>query len=203
MRYVRLSSRSIRTAEQSCLSAFPAPDPRYGEVLAARQLPRDQWRNSHKWGRFSRHFGQQYRHHPTEAKSLPLCMGKLTSNGPTAAQRAQAHCAVDYDAVCLSPALPSWRDDDAGAPTAPTDGADGLAARKPASVIGPLQRNTRRATLCCFWSDRCSPRNLGICRRCHAPSAARLSPPCCHGKNGIGTILHSGSSLDSPGAPRA
>jgi integron integrase len=67
-------------------------------------------------------------------------MGKLASKSQTAAQRAQAHCAVDYYAVFLSPVVPSWRDDDAGAPTAPKDGADGLAARQPESVSGPAPR---------------------------------------------------------------
>jgi Phage integrase, N-terminal SAM-like domain len=65
---------------------------------------------------------------------------KTASKGQAAAQRAQAQCAVDYDAVCLSPAVHSWRDDDAGAPTAPKDGEDGLAARQPESVIGPSPR---------------------------------------------------------------
>ena len=67
-------------------------------------------------------------------------MGTLASTGHTAAQRAQAHGAVDDDAVCLSPAVPPWRDDDVGAPTAPTDGADGRAARKPEHTIGPSPR---------------------------------------------------------------
>jgi integron integrase len=126
------------------MSAFPAPDPRYGEVLAARQVPRDQWRNYHKWVRFYLHFCQKYRHNPTESKSLQLFMGKLASKGQTAAQRAQAHCAVDYYAVFLSAEVPSWRDD-AGAPTAPKDGEDGRAARKPESVIGPSPRMEERA----------------------------------------------------------
>jgi hypothetical protein len=67
-------------------------------------------------------------------------MGTLASTGQTAAQRAQAYGAVDDDAVCWSPAVPPWRDDDAGAPTAPTDGADGVAARKPEHTIGPSPR---------------------------------------------------------------
>jgi integron integrase len=119
------------------MSAFPAPDPRDGEVLAARQVPRDHWRHDHTWVRFSRHGCQKYRHHPSESKSLQLFLGKLASKGQTAAQRAQAHGAVDSYAVGWSPALPSWRDDDAGAPTAPQDGADGLAARQPERVSGP------------------------------------------------------------------
>jgi integron integrase len=122
------------------MSAFPTPDPRYGEVLAARQVPRDQWRHDHKWVRFYRHFCQKYRHPPAESTSLELFLGKLASKGQTAAQRAQAHCAVEYYAVFWSPAVPSWRDDDAVAPTAPTDGAEGLAARKPESTSGPSPR---------------------------------------------------------------
>ena len=118
------------------MSAFPDTETRYGEVLAARRVPRAQWRNYHKWVRFYLHFCQKYRHHPTEAKSLELFLGKLASKGQTAAQQAQAHCAVDYYAVFLSPELRSLRDDNAVAPTAPKDRADGLAARKPQSVIG-------------------------------------------------------------------
>src|SRR5919204_5569330 len=139
MRYVRISSNWRRTTEEPCMSAFPAPDPRYGEVLAARQVPRDQWRNYHKWVRFYLHFCQKYRHNPTESKSLPLFLGKLASKGQTAAQRAQTQYAVDYYAVFLSPEVRSLRDD-AVAPTAPKDGADTLAARKQESVIGPSPR---------------------------------------------------------------
>jgi hypothetical protein len=122
------------------MSPFPATDPRYREVLTARQVPRAHWRNDHTWVRFYRHFCQKYRHRPADSKSLPLFLGKLASKRQTAAQRAQAHCAVDYDAVCLSPEVRPLRDDDAVAPTAPTDGADGLAARKLESVIGPSRR---------------------------------------------------------------
>src|SRR5919106_3420525 len=118
------------------MSAFPTPDPRYGEVLAARQVPRAQWRNYHKWVRFYLHFCQKYRHHPADPKSLPLFLEKLASKGQTAAQRAQAQCAVEYYSVFLSPEGPSWRDDDAGAPTVPKDGDDGRAAGTPESVLG-------------------------------------------------------------------
>jgi integron integrase len=52
---------------------------------------------------------------------------------------------VDYYAVFLSPAVPPWQEEDAGAPTGPTDGADGLAARKPENVIGPAPRMEARA----------------------------------------------------------
>src|SRR5215475_7751932 len=140
MRYVRIYSSWIRTAAESRMSVFPTPDSRYGEVLAAKGVPREHWRNYHKWVRFYLHFCQKYRHNPAESKSLQLFLGKLASKGQTAAQRAQAHCAVDYDAGFLSPAVPSWRSDDAGAPTAPTDGEDGLAARKPESIIGQSAR---------------------------------------------------------------
>ena len=118
------------------MSAFPATDPRYGEVLAARQVPREHWRNYQKWVRFSLHFCQKYRHRPADSESLPLFLGKLASKGQTAAQRAQAPCAVEYYAVFLSPELRSLRSDDAVAPTAPNDGDDGLAARTQESVIG-------------------------------------------------------------------
>src|SRR5262245_40674202 len=81
MRYVRISSNWIRTAEASCMSAFPTPEPRYGEVLAARQVPRDQWRNYHTWVRFYLHFCQKYRHPPADSTSLELFLGKLASKG--------------------------------------------------------------------------------------------------------------------------
>ena len=112
------------------MSAFPATDPRYGTGLSAGQVPRDHWRHASKWGRFSRHVCQTYRHCPGAAKSLQLFMEKLASKGQTAAQRAQAPCAVEDDAVFLPPEAPAWRDDDAITPTALPDGDEGLAAWK-------------------------------------------------------------------------
>ena len=122
------------------MSAFPATDLRYGEVLAAKRVPREQWRNYHKWVRFYLHFCQKYRHSPADSKSVPLFLGKLASKGQTAAQRAQAQCAVDYDSVFLSPQSRSLRDDDAVAPTVPKAGDDGLAARTQERVSGPSPR---------------------------------------------------------------
>jgi hypothetical protein len=122
------------------MSAFPATDPRYGEVLAARQVPREPWRNDQKWVRFSLHFCQKYRHRPADSKSLQVFLGNLASKGHTAAQRVQAPCAVDYDSVFLSPEVRSVRDDDAVAPTAPNDGDDGLATRTQERVIGHSRR---------------------------------------------------------------
>ena len=127
------------------MSVFPATDPRYGEVLAARQVPREQWRNYQKWVRFYLHFCHKYRHRPADSKSLQLFMGKLASKGQTAAQRAQAPCAVEYYAVCLSPEVRSLRDDDTVAPTAPKDGEDGLAARTQESVLGPSRMMEEQA----------------------------------------------------------
>jgi hypothetical protein len=95
--------------------------------------------------RFSLHFCQMYRHRPADSTSLPLFIGKLASKGQTAAQRAQAQCAVEYDSVFLSPQVPSLRDDDAVAPRAPKDGEDSLAARKQESVIGPSPRREEPA----------------------------------------------------------
>lgn len=145
IRYVSICSKWIITTEKSRMSAFPPTDPRYSEVLAARQVPHAQWRNYHKWVRFYLHFCQTYRYRPADSTSLPLFIGKLASKGQTAVQRAQAHCAVDYYAVFLSPEVPSLRDDDAVAPPAPNDGADGLASRKPQSVIGPSPRREEPA----------------------------------------------------------
>jgi hypothetical protein len=88
------------------MSAFPATDPRDNDVLAAKGVPRAQWRNYHKWVRFYLHFCRKYRHSPT-AKSLPLFIEKLASKNQTAAQQAQARCAVDYDAVFLPPEVQS------------------------------------------------------------------------------------------------
>jgi len=56
MRHVTISSTWIITAEESRMRAFPTPDPRYGEVLAARRVPREQWRNCHTWVRFYLYF---------------------------------------------------------------------------------------------------------------------------------------------------
>lgn len=138
MRLVVIASSWIRTAEESRLSAFPTPDPKYGEVLAARQVPRHQWRNYHKWVRFSRHCCQKYRHHPADAKTLPLFLEKLAAKGQTATQRAQAHGAVEYYSVFLSPQVRSWRDD-AAAPTAPNNAEDGSTVKEPESVIDAYQ----------------------------------------------------------------
>jgi hypothetical protein len=125
------------TAEKSRLSAFPDPATRYAAVRAARRVPRAPWRNAHTWGRCSRPFCQQYRHRPADSTSLQVCLGTRASTGHTAAQRAQAPCAVASYAVCWSPQVRPWRSDDPGAPTAPEAGAAGLAARQQASVLGP------------------------------------------------------------------
>jgi hypothetical protein len=101
--------------------------------------------NYHKWVRFYLHFCHKYRHRPADATSLPLFPGKLASKGQTAAQRAQAQCAVEYYAVSLSLEWRSLRDDDVVAPTAPTDSEDGLAARTQESVIGPSPRREAQA----------------------------------------------------------
>jgi hypothetical protein len=77
------------------MSVFPTPDPRYGEVLAAKGVPREHWRNYHKWVRFYLHFCQKSRHRPADAKSLPLFVEKLAAKRQTAAQQAQAQRAVD------------------------------------------------------------------------------------------------------------
>jgi hypothetical protein len=118
------------------MSAFPDTDTRYAEVLAARGVPREQWRNYQKWVRFYLHFCHKDRHRPADSTSLQSFMGKLASKGQTAEQRAQAQCAIEYYSIFLSPPLRSLRNDDAVAPTAPKDGEDGLAARKQESVIG-------------------------------------------------------------------
>jgi hypothetical protein len=125
------------TAEEEPMSAFPDTDTRYAEVLAARRVPREQWRNYQKWVRFYLHFCTKYRHRPAAFTSLQLCIGKLASKGQTAEQRAQAPCAVEYDSVFLSPQVRSLRDDDAVAPTAPKDREDSPAARTQERVIGP------------------------------------------------------------------
>jgi hypothetical protein len=77
------------------MSAFPDTDTRYAEVLAARRVPRDQWRNYQQWVRFSLHFCQTDRHRPADSTSLQLFLGTLASKSQTAAQRAQAPCAVE------------------------------------------------------------------------------------------------------------
>jgi hypothetical protein len=110
---------------------------KYAEVLAAREVPRDPWRNYHKWVRFYRHFCHKYHHPPANAKSLPLRIGKLASKSQTAAQQAQAQCAVEYYSVFLSAQSRSWRDDEAVAPAAPQDGEHGLVARTQQSMTGP------------------------------------------------------------------
>ena len=127
------------------MSAFPDTDTRYAEVLAARRVPREQWRNYQKWVRFYLHFCKKYRHRPADSTSIQLFIGKLASKGQTAEQRAQAQCAVEYYSVFLSPQLRSLRDDDTVAPTASEDGEDSLAARKQESVIGPSRMMEEQA----------------------------------------------------------
>ena len=68
------------------MSAFPDTDTRYGEVLTARGVPREQWRNYHKWVRFYLHFCHKYRHRPADSESLQLFIGKLASKGQTSEQ---------------------------------------------------------------------------------------------------------------------
>jgi integron integrase len=122
------------------MSAFPATDPRYSDVLAAKGVPREQWRNYHKWVRFYLHFCKKYRHSPADAKSLPLFIEKLASKNQTAAQQAQAQGAVEYYAVFLPPEVRSGRDDAALAPRQPTGSEAGLAARQQTSVDRPSPR---------------------------------------------------------------
>jgi hypothetical protein len=145
MRYGVLSSRWLVTAEASRRRACPATDPRYGPVLAARQVPRDHWRHDPKWVHFSMPFCQTYRHRPGAAKSLQVFIGKLTATGQTVAQRAQASCAGEDDAMGWPPEVSAWRDDDAITPTAPPDGDDGLAARKPDRGSGHSRRREAHA----------------------------------------------------------
>src|SRR5262245_18794760 len=70
-RLVRIANRWITAVAASCRSAFPAPDPRDGEVLVANQVPRDPWRHDHTGVRCTRHVCQTYRHHPPESQRLP------------------------------------------------------------------------------------------------------------------------------------
>ena len=168
------------------MSAFPATDPRYGEVLAARRVPREQWRSYHTWVRFSRHCCQTYRHSPADSTSVQLFLGTLAAKGHTAAQRAQAPCAVEYDAVFLSPEVPSVRYDDAVAPTTPKDGENGIAARKQERVIGhsprmeahaPVlgQANGARAQTNAAWREAEATLNDDIMLRHYAPKTLQAS----------------------------
>ncbi len=61
------------------MSAFPDTDTRYAEVLAARRVPREQWRNYHKWVRFYLHCCLKYRHRPADSKSLQLFVGAYST----------------------------------------------------------------------------------------------------------------------------
>ena len=54
------------------MSAFSDTDTRYGEVPAARLVPREHWRNDPKWVRFSLHFCHKYRHRPADSTSLQV-----------------------------------------------------------------------------------------------------------------------------------
>jgi hypothetical protein len=72
-------------------------------------------------------------------------MEQLAATSQTVAQRAQAPCAGEDDAVCLLSEAPAWRDDDAITPTAPPDGDEGLEARKPDSGSSHSRRREAHA----------------------------------------------------------
>ena len=118
------------------MSAFPDTNTRDAEVRAARRVPREPWWHDHIWVRFSLHCCHMYRHHLADSTSLQLVYRQSWLRKAKRPQRAQAPCAVEYDSWLVA-AVRSVQDDDSVAPTAPRHGADGLAARKPESVIGP------------------------------------------------------------------
>jgi hypothetical protein len=111
--HVRRSSHWRMTAKEYPLRAFPDTATRDAEILVTWRVPREQGQNDPKWVRFSRHFCHQYCHRLADSKSLQWFIEKLTSNGQTAEQRAEAQCAVAYDSVGLPPQLRSLRDEDA------------------------------------------------------------------------------------------
>ncbi len=41
------------------MGSFPQVDPRYGKVLASRQVPREEWNEHQKWVRYFQYLFQQ------------------------------------------------------------------------------------------------------------------------------------------------
>ena len=81
---------SDNNEKETFMGSFPQIDPRYGKVLASRQVPRKEWNEHQKWGRYYLHFCSKYRHAPDDSESIPLFIGKLASKNQTSAQQDQA-----------------------------------------------------------------------------------------------------------------
>jgi len=88
------------------MSSFPQVDPRYGEVLASKQVPHKEWHEHQKWDRYYLHFCNKYRHVPDDPESIPLFIGKLALKNQTSAQQDQARRAIEFYFVLLSPKPP-------------------------------------------------------------------------------------------------
>ncbi len=89
------------------MGSFPQVDPRYGKVLAARQVPREEWHEHQKWVRYYLHFCNKYQHVPDDPESVPLFIEKLASKNQTSTQQDQARRAIGFYFVLLSPE-PPW-----------------------------------------------------------------------------------------------
>ena len=64
--------------KETFMGSFPQVDPRYGKVLASRQVPRKEWNEHQKWVTYL-HFCSKYRHVSDDPESIPLFIGKLAS----------------------------------------------------------------------------------------------------------------------------
>ncbi|MDL1976715.1 MAG: hypothetical protein LWX52_01205 [Deltaproteobacteria bacterium] len=87
--------------KKTFMGSFPQVDLRYGKVLAARQVPREEWREHQKWVRYYLHFCNKYRHVPDDPESIPFFIGKLASKNQTSTQRDQARRAIEFYFVLL------------------------------------------------------------------------------------------------------
>ena len=88
------------------MSSFPQVDPKYGEVLASKQIPHKERHEYQKWVRHYLHFCNKYQHIPDNSESIPLFIGKPASKNQTSAQQDQARRAIEFYIVLLSPEQP-------------------------------------------------------------------------------------------------
>jgi integron integrase len=83
------------------MAKFLTVDPKFDLVLVSKKIPLEQWNDYKKWVRFYLHFCEKYRHIPSEIKSLPQFIEKLSSKNQTSFQLDQAQRAVQFYFVFL------------------------------------------------------------------------------------------------------
>jgi len=82
---------------------FPGFDPRFDEVLLAKDIPQKRWAQYRKWVRFYLDFCEQYEHPPTDRGSISPFIEKLASKSQSEQHLAEAQVAVGYYIELFSP----------------------------------------------------------------------------------------------------